>query len=81
MLGHVAPEAARGGSLAFVEDEDTISIDVANRRVDVSLPEEILNERRARWQPPPPRYTSGVFGRYAALVSSAAEGAILAPTP
>ena len=81
MLGHVAPEAARGGPLAFVQDGDTITIDVANRRVDVSLSEEVLNERRARWQEPAPRYTSGVFGRYAALVSSAAQGAILSPSP
>jgi dihydroxy-acid dehydratase len=65
--------------LAFVEDGDTITIDVANRRVDADVSDVDLSERRARWQPPPPRYTSGVFGRYAALVSSAAEGAILSP--
>jgi dihydroxy-acid dehydratase len=77
MLGHVAPEAIRGGPLAFVHNSDTITIDLDNRRVDVDLSESVLAERHAAWQPPSPRYTSGVFGRYAAHVSSAAEGAVL----
>jgi dihydroxy-acid dehydratase len=77
MLGHVAPEAARGGPLALVRDGDTITIDLEKRRVDVDLADAELEERRSGWQPPPLRYTSGVFGRYAALVSSAGEGAVL----
>ncbi|NJL03594.1 MAG: dihydroxy-acid dehydratase [Chloroflexaceae bacterium] len=77
MVGHVAPEAARGGLLALLEDGDEIVIDLNAKRVDTTVPEAVLAERRARWQPPVPRYTHGVFARYAALVSSASEGAIL----
>jgi dihydroxy-acid dehydratase len=77
MLGHVAPEAARGGPIALVAEGDTITIDVDNRRLDVDLSEDVLNERRSTWQEPALRYTTGVFGRYAALVSSAAQGAVL----
>jgi dihydroxy-acid dehydratase len=77
MLGHVAPEAARGGTIALVQDGDTITIDVETRRLQLEVPDDVLEQRRAGWSPPPPRYTSGVFGRYAALVSSASEGAVL----
>ncbi len=77
MVGHIAPEAARGGTLALLEDGDEIVIDLNAKRVDTTVPEAVLAERRARWQPPAPRYTHGVFARYAALVSSASEGAIL----
>ena len=77
MVGHIAPEAARGGTLALLEDGDEIVIDLNAKRVDTTVPEVVLAERRARWQPPVPRYTHGVFARYAALVSSASEGAIL----
>jgi dihydroxy-acid dehydratase len=77
MLGHAAPEAAHGGPLALLHDGDTITIDVDNRRVDVDLAEAELTRRRSGWQAPPPRFTAGVFGRYAALVSSAAEGAVV----
>jgi dihydroxy-acid dehydratase len=81
MLGHVAPEAARGGPLALVRDGDIITIDIDNRRVEVDLPDETLTERRSAWMAPAPHYTSGVFARYAALVSSASEGAILNTPP
>ncbi len=77
MLGHAAPEAALGGPLALVEDGDPVTIDVENRRVDMEVPDEVLAERLARWELPAPRYRSGVFGRYAALVTSASEGAVL----
>jgi len=77
MIGHVAPEAARGGPLALVENGDTIVIDVGTRRVDLDVPEEELAARRAAWTERKGRYTSGVMYRYAALVSSASEGAIL----
>ncbi len=77
MLGHVAPEAARGGPIALVKDGDTIVIDVDSRRVDLDIPDTELTRRRAAWQEPAPHYKGGVFGRYAALVSSAHEGAVL----
>jgi len=77
MIGHVAPEAPVGGPIAFVQDGDTIVIDVENRRIDLEVTDAELAERRSRWSPPPPRFTHGVFARYAALVSSASEGAIL----
>ncbi|WP_052890471.1 dihydroxy-acid dehydratase [Thermogemmatispora carboxidivorans] len=79
MVGHIAPEAAVGGPLAALRDGDTIVIDIEKRTVSVELPEEELKARLASWQPPTPRYTSGVFAKYAALVSSASEGAITRP--
>jgi dihydroxy-acid dehydratase len=75
MIGHVAPEAAVGGPIALVEEGDEISIDVVNRRLDLLVDEAVLVERRARWSPPAHRYTGGVMAKYAALVSSASEGA------
>jgi dihydroxy-acid dehydratase len=77
MVGHVAPEAARGGPIAAVRDGDEITIDLDTRRIDLAVPPEEVQRRLADWAPPPPRYTSGVFARYAALVSSASEGAVL----
>jgi dihydroxy-acid dehydratase len=77
MLGHVAPEAARGGPIALLRDGDIITIDIDARRVDADISEEELSRRRDAWQEPAPRYTSGIFARYAALVSSASEGAVL----
>jgi len=76
MIGHVAPEAAVGGPIAALREGDTIVIDVANRRLEVELSDEEIGKRLAEWKPPTPRYTSGVFQKYAALVSSASEGAI-----
>ncbi|HXF99095.1 MAG TPA: dihydroxy-acid dehydratase [Gaiellaceae bacterium] len=86
MVGHVAPEAARGGPLAALRDGDTVVIDVEARELRVELPEEELAARLRAWEPPPPRYAQGVFAKYAALVSSASEGAVtrppgLAPVP
>ncbi|MGH9691825.1 MAG: dihydroxy-acid dehydratase [Candidatus Acidiferrales bacterium] len=73
MVGHVAPEAANGGPIALLRDGDIITLDVRARRIDV---EANLDERRAQWKPPAPRYTSGVMAKYAKLVSSASEGAV-----
>lgn len=73
MVAHVAPEAATGGPIAFVRDGDSITFDVAQRRLDVAAN---LEERRAGWQPPRPRYKSGVMAKYAQLVSSASQGAV-----
>ncbi|GAB4214815.1 MAG: dihydroxy-acid dehydratase [Roseiflexaceae bacterium] len=77
MLGHVAPEAARGGPIAALHDGDEIEIDLEKRVVNVLLDDETIRARLAEWQAPAPRYTTGVMARYAALVSSAAEGAVL----
>jgi dihydroxy-acid dehydratase len=79
MVGHVAPEAARGGPIAALEEGDMIVVDIHNRRLDVEVSEAVLRERQAKWQEPAPRYASGVFAKYAALVSSASEGAIAHP--
>ena len=77
MVGHVAPEAARGGPLAAVRDGDTIVIDLAARTVAVELEDAELAARLASWTPPALPYATGVFGRYRALVGSASEGAVL----
>jgi dihydroxy-acid dehydratase len=77
MVGHVSPEAARGGPIAFLRDGDIIRLDVRTRRLDV---ETDLEPRRKEWKPPKPRYTTGVMAKYARLVSSASEGAITSAT-
>ncbi|GBD35171.1 Dihydroxy-acid dehydratase [bacterium HR36] len=76
MAGHVAPEAAVGGPIAALRDGDSIVFDIPNRQLHVEVSEAELQARLAAWKPPPPRYTRGVFAKYAALVSSAARGAI-----
>jgi dihydroxy-acid dehydratase len=77
MVGHVAPEAARGGPIAALRDGDMITIDIDGRKLDLGLAPEELAARLADWQPPAPRYTWGAMARYAACVSSAAHGAVL----
>src|SRR5207249_1134538 len=82
LRGNLAPEgcvAAVGGPIAAVEESDTIAFDVERRRLDLLVDDATIRQRLARWRPPAPRYASGVFARYAALVSSAAEGAVLRP--
>jgi len=79
MAGHVAPEAAVGGPIAALRDGDIVTFDVTARRLDVELPAEMIEERLREWRAPPPRYETGVMARYAALVSSAARGAITDP--
>ncbi len=76
MVGHVAPEAAHGGPIAAVREGDIVNIDIDSRRLDVELTDAQIAERMQGWTPPPPRYTAGVFAKYAALVSSASEGAV-----
>jgi dihydroxy-acid dehydratase len=78
MVGHVAPEAANGGPIAAIADGDTIVFDIASRKLDVELTDAEIEERLASWQPPAPRFSSGVMAKYALLVSSAAIGAITA---
>ena len=75
-IGHIAPEASRGGPLAAVRDGDTIAIDVASRTLNIDIPADTLKERLAAWKAPAPRYTSGVLAKYAKLVSSASTGAV-----
>jgi dihydroxy-acid dehydratase len=75
-VGHIAPEASRGGPIAAVRDGDIIVIDVAGRKLDVELAEQVVTQRLAEWQCPAPRYTTGVFAKYVKLVSSASTGAV-----
>jgi dihydroxy-acid dehydratase len=76
MIGHVAPEAALGGPIALVQEGDEVVIDVDARRLDLVVDDAELARRRAAWSPPEPRYTGGVLAKYAALVSSASDGAV-----
>lgn len=76
VVGHVAPEAAVGGTIALVEEGDSITIDAQNRLLQVNVSEEELAQRKAHWQPPTPRYTRGTLAKYAKLVSSSSLGAV-----
>jgi dihydroxy-acid dehydratase len=76
VVGHVAPEAQVGGTIALVKDGDSITIDGRERRLQLNVAPAELEQRRKRWQPPAPRYTSGVLAKYAKLVSSATLGAV-----
>jgi dihydroxy-acid dehydratase len=75
-VGHIAPESVDGGPIAVVEDGDEIVLDVANRRLDVLVDDDVLAARRAAWKPLPTRYPRGVLAKYRQLVGSAAEGAV-----
>jgi dihydroxy-acid dehydratase len=79
MAGHVAPEAAVGGPIAAVREGDQITFDVANRRLDLHVPEDEVRQRMNGWKAPAPRYTSGVFAKYVAMVGSASKGAVTTP--
>ncbi|HEY3188363.1 MAG TPA: dihydroxy-acid dehydratase [Solirubrobacteraceae bacterium] len=79
MVGHVAPEAARGGPIAAVREGDEITIDVDARRLDLGLDDDEIAARVADYAPPPNPDRSGVLAKYAALVGSASEGAVTAP--
>ena len=76
MAGHVAPEAARGGPIAAVANGDTVVFDIEKRRLDMEVSDADIQARMANWKAPEPRYKRGVFSKYAALVSSASEGAV-----
>lgn len=76
MVGHVAPEAVDAGPIAFVEEGDTVTIDIANKTIDLEVEAATLAARKAKWTKPEPKYRDGVMAKYVALVSSAAEGAI-----
>lgn len=76
VVGHVAPEAAVGGTIALVQEGDAITIDADNNLLQLNVPEEELAQRRAAWQPKPPNYKRGVLGKYAKLVASSSRGAV-----
>jgi len=76
VVGHVAPEAAVGGTIALVRDGDPVTIDAERRRLELELPEAEIAKRRAAWKPREPKYTTGVLAKYAKLVSSASLGAV-----
>ncbi|MGD9046553.1 MAG: dihydroxy-acid dehydratase [Anaerolineae bacterium] len=76
-IGHVSPEAAAGGTLALVEEGDTIHIDIPNRALTLEVDDDELARRRVAWTPPEPRVQQGYLARYARLVTSASTGAIL----
>ena len=79
MVGHVSPEAALGGPIAAVHEGDTIRLDVTQRLLELEISDTEIHRRMSQWKAPKPRYAAGVFGKYAALVSSASEGAITRP--
>ncbi|GAB4432683.1 MAG: dihydroxy-acid dehydratase [Cyanobacteria bacterium J069] len=76
VVGHVAPEAYVGGTIALVQEGDSITIDADARLLQLNVSDEELDRRRAQWQPPQPRYTKGVLAKYATLVSSSSKGAV-----
>ncbi len=76
VVGHVAPEAAVGGTIALVQEGDSITIDAPQRLLQLNVSDQELEQRRQNWQPPQPRYTKGVLAKYAKLVSSSSVGAV-----
>ncbi|MBV8063390.1 MAG: dihydroxy-acid dehydratase, partial [Nevskia sp.] len=76
VVGHVAPEAFAGGNIALVQEGDSLTIDARQLLIQLNVSDEELARRRAAWKQPAPRYTSGVLGKYARLVSSASKGAV-----
>ena len=76
VVGHISPEAYVGGTIALVEEGDSITIDANRLLIQLNVPDDELARRRAKWRPPPPRYTSGVLAKYMRLVSPASVGAI-----
>ena len=79
MIGHVAPEAFVGGPIALVKDGDMISIDCENGTLELSVGREEIERRKREWKQPEPKHRRGLLAQYAKLVTSAPEGAILAP--
>jgi dihydroxy-acid dehydratase len=80
MVGHVSPEAALGGPIAAIREGDKITIDTKTRKLDLEISDAEISRRLSEWKPPQPRYKTGVFAKYAALVRSDAEGAITSPS-
>ncbi|WP_343584200.1 dihydroxy-acid dehydratase, partial [Herbaspirillum sp.] len=76
VVGHVAPEAFVGGTIALVREGDSVTIDAHRQLIQLNVPEAEIAQRRAAWQPPAPRYTRGVLAKFAALASTASKGAV-----
>jgi len=76
-IGHVSPEAALGGPIAFIQEGDMVSIDIPGCKIEMLVDEETLAARKAAWVCPEPKVKTGYLARYAKLVSSAARGAVL----
>ena len=76
-IGHISPEAARGGPIAYIKEGDLVSIDIPHYRIDLEISEEEMAKRRKDMQVKPPREVSGYIKRYAGMVSSADKGAVL----
>ena len=76
-IGHVSPEAAVGGPIALVKNGDMIEIDIPNSKITLKVSDEELAKRKAEWKPREPKITSGYLARYAKLVTSGAQGAVL----
>lgn len=76
-IGHVSPEAAVGGPIAFVEEGDIIKIDIPGLKIELDVPDEVLEERKKNWQPREPKITTGYLARYASMVTSGNRGAVL----
>jgi dihydroxy-acid dehydratase len=76
-IGHVSPEAANGGPIAMINENDIIHIDIPAKTIELMVPEDEIRERQARWVKPAPKIKTGYMARYARQVSSAAQGAII----
>jgi dihydroxy-acid dehydratase len=76
VVGHVAPEAAVGGTIALVEEGDSVTIDAERRLLQLNVSDKVIDRRRAKWKPKPPKYTKGVLAKYASTVSSSSLGAV-----
>jgi dihydroxy-acid dehydratase len=76
VVGHVAPEAAVGGTIGLVEEGDSITVDADQLSLQLNVDEPELAKRRAAWSKPKPRYTTGILGKYARLVSTSSKGAV-----
>jgi dihydroxy-acid dehydratase len=81
VVGHVAPEAAAGGTIALIEEGDRVTIDAYRLLLEVEVADDVLARRRAAWTPPAPRYTRGVLAKFAANAASASQGAVLDLVP
>jgi dihydroxy-acid dehydratase len=76
-IGHISPEAAQGGPLAFVQENDRIVIDIPNKTIQLRIDDAQMESRRSQWQPPAPKITKGYLARYARVVGSADVGAVV----
>jgi dihydroxy-acid dehydratase len=76
VVGHVAPEAYAGGTIALIEEGDSITIDAHRLLIQLNVADDELARRRAKWRPPAPRYTKGLLAKYMRLVAPANKGAI-----